>query len=225
MFNLKYRLNKSLLYGGTALSFFFLSFQTIKDAGNPWQLKKEVDGIKIYLRSSPTSRLKELKTVNRFKTSLSTLVALIADKEAYPKWVYGCSKSYFIKKINAHESYHYQETKTPWPLTNRDLVVHTILRQDTISKVVTIQSTGVPAYLPEKHSNVRVPEFNACWKFTPLANETVEVEYYMSLDPGGEIPDWVVNLAVTEGPVRTLQNMEALLHQYSQLIQLSYIKE
>ncbi len=188
-------------------------------------MKKETEGIKIYVRPSQHSNLKELKTVTRYKTSLSNLVALIADKESYPKWVYGCSKSYILKRVKENETYHYQQTDTPWPLSNRDMVVHNIVLQDSVSKVVTIKSKGYPEYIPHNASVVRVPEFSAYWKFTPLPNDEVEVEYFMSLDPGGEIPDWVVNIAVSEGPVKTLKNMEALLRRYNLHKNLSYIKD
>ncbi len=194
-------------------SVVLMSFQTgtKTDPTTAWKLRKDTDGIKVYTRLSKNSNRKELKTVTRYQTTLPHLVKLVGEKENYPKWVYGCSKSYLLKKINENETYHYQETGTPWPLSNRDMIIHTVVSQDSVSKVTTITSHGVPGYLPPVENVVRIPAFNAYWKFTPLEQNFIEVEYFMSLDPGGDIPDWVVNLAVSEGPVKTLNNMKATL--------------
>ena len=221
----KYR-QRFISQGAMIACLCFLSFHP--PAENPdgsWKLKKDIEGIKVYLRASKSSALKELKTVTRYKASLTSIVQLVSDKESYPKWVYGCSKSYYLKRIKDNESYHYQETDTPWPLSNRDLIVHNIVLQDSATRVVTIQSTGYPDYIPQKQGIVRVPHFHAYWKFTPLPKNEVEAEYVMSLDPGGEIPDWVVNLAVSEGPVKTLKNMQELLSHDRSHKNLSYIKD
>jgi len=191
---------------------------------NDWKLEKEEAGIKIYTRIKENSRFKELKLETTFESSLSALVALLTDKDSLKNWVYRCNDSYCIKKINEKEVVHYQATDAPWPLENRDIVVHTIVSQDRVTKVVTITAKSVQGTIPEERNKIRLYDYLAVWKLYPLGNGKVKGKYFLHLDPGGSIPAWMVNLGVSVGPVKSIVCMKNALVQY-QKISLSFISE
>ncbi|TAE48462.1 MAG: lipid-binding protein [Bacteroidetes bacterium] len=188
-----------------------------------WVLKNEVDGIRTYTRATNTS-FKELKMVTELDASLSSMVAVLGDKDALKYWVYNCSDSYFLHKVSATETYHYQQTDMPWPLEKRDVVIHAHLTQDPVTKVVVITATGIQDYYPLKEGVIRVPELRGKWVIKPIGPNRVYVENYIFTNPGGDLPAWLVNLAITEGPTRSIQNLKKRLPGYAGA-QLAYIRE
>lgn len=189
-----------------------------------WILHKQVEGIEVYTRKQENSSLKQIKIVTTTKNSLSSIVAILRDKSAFPNWVYACKNSNYLQIISDTESVHYQYTSMPWPLSDRDAIIHTTIHQDSSSKVVTIKAKSLGNYIKAKDGVVRVHHLQALWTFTPdFVCKTVRIEYVLNINPGGELPAWVVNLGITDGPLKTIKKMKELLPKYEQ-IQLSYIK-
>jgi ribosome-associated toxin RatA of RatAB toxin-antitoxin module len=207
------------------LVFFFFGF-TFQQKKNNWQLKKLESGIAVYTRTATDSKFKELKSIFQIKASLSTIVSLLNDYESYPQWVYRCGQSSTIKKISEKEFIHYQTVTAPWPVDSRDFVVDVKLTQDPITKIIVQQATCVPAYIPKVAGYVRITEFRAVWTLIPLKNGMVEIEYQLLVNPGGNIPAWLVNLAVVDGPYETALNMKSwLLKEKYQKAIVSFVKE
>ncbi|MGZ3862825.1 MAG: START domain-containing protein [Bacteroidia bacterium] len=191
-----------------------------------WHLKKDEQGITVYTRHAENSKLKELKSEFQVKTSLSSIVAILYDFEAYPEWVYRCDKAYVVKKISNYEYVQYQTVKAPWPAEDRDFVVHKKLTQDPVTKVIVQRINGMPEFIPKEPNFVRVSLFKAIWVITPLKNGMVNLEYQLLVDPGGNIPTWMVNLAVVDGPFDTEVKMkELLMREKYQKAKLPFIKE
>lgn len=191
-----------------------------------WHLKKNEQGISVYTRHIEGSRLKELKSDFQVKSSLSSIVSLLCDFDAYPEWVYRCEKSYAIKKISNFEYVQYQTVKAPWPAEDRDIVMHKKLTQDPVTKVIIQRVNGMPDYIPKDGDHVRVSLFKAVWVITPLKNGMVNLEYQLLVDPGGNIPTWMVNLAVVDGPFDSEVKMkELLMTEKYQKAKLTFIKE
>lgn len=176
-----------------------------------WQLRKSESGIVVYSRDVEGSNFKELKSIFEIKTSLSSVVALLKDFDSYPQWVYRCGESKLLKKISYKESIHYQTVVAPWPVDNRDFIVRVFLNQDTVSGKIVQTGQCLPNYLPPMKDHVRIQLFNAKWTITPLQNGFLKIEYQLMVDPGGNVPAWLVNLAVVDGPFDTAVGMKRML--------------
>jgi hypothetical protein len=191
-----------------------------------WTIKKEESGIAIYTRTAANSSLKELKAVFYIKTSLSSIISLIDDRENYSQWVYKCGKSAILKKISETQEVHYQTIIVPWPLDNRDFVITTSLAQDETTKVITIKSSESPNFIPNVKGFVRIQLLEASWVLTPLKDGIVEIDYRLLVNPSGAIPAWVANLVVTEGPFKTMVNFKQwVMKPKYQAAKVSFIKE
>ena len=40
-----------------------------------------------------------------------------------------------------------------------------------------------------------------------MGNSMLKADYFIQVDPGGQIPAWVVNLVSTQGPYETFKNL------------------
>jgi len=176
-----------------------------------WELKKDESDIQIYTRHTNNSAFKELKSTIKMKTSLSSIIALLTDWEAYTQWVYKCGESVTLKKINDSTFIHYQTVVAPWPASDRDFAVTIKQTQDPKTKTITIESICNATYIPEKNGFVRITFFNAKWTLIPLKDGLVEIDYQLVVDPGGSIPAWLVNLAIVAGPFETMVGFKRMI--------------
>jgi ribosome-associated toxin RatA of RatAB toxin-antitoxin module len=176
-----------------------------------WELKKSSKGIFVYTKQGPNSGIKEVKCVTNFQSSLKNLVCFIKDIKAHPQYIYQCKNSFIIKNVNDSELYYYHETETPWPVANRYGVIYYKITQNNLTKVVNIKSNGVLGMYPNQPNLVEVPALTATWTFTPKSDGTVDGVYYLYLNPGGNIPIWLINMFVVDGPFLTILKMKELL--------------
>ena len=191
-----------------------------------WKLVKNSDSIKVYVQKGPSSQLKVVKVETVLKATLSELVATIKDAENHTNWIFLSKKAKVIERIDDKNWKYYGITDAPWPVYDRDFITMIRLKQDKTDYSITITSTSIPHYLPKNEDMVRIPYIRSVWTFNPLQNGTVHISFELEADPGGSIPLWVINMAVSKGPYKT---MEGLIKEIEsgkyKCRKLNYIKE
>lgn len=198
---------KKVLHAGLAFLFSFSLTNT--HAQKDWEFQKEKEGVKIYKRTAGTGR--EIKLVSTFQCTQAALVSLFNNITEYPKWGYKVAYSELLKRVSDTEFYYYSRFDFPWPLDDRDVVMHTTIVKDAATNVVTLTSKAEPDYIPEKPGIVRVRKAEVSWTLTSRGEQATEGAYCLNTDPGGLLPEWTVNLASDTGPVETVKNMKKLL--------------
>ena len=138
---------------------------------------------------------------------MSDLVTLVKDSEYHHNWVFLNEKSYTIEETDDFHWKYYGYVGTPWPVSNRDYITDVSMTQNSIDCLVTITSVGIPEFLPEKECCVRVPYILSIWTFNPIGNGSVHALLEIKADIGGNIPLWLVNMAVTRGPLSTMNGL------------------
>lgn len=176
-----------------------------------WELANEVEGVKVYTKSVEDSNLKELKIEMWFKqTTLDEIIAVINDGTSYTDWLYKCMHAENIQRISPKEKIDYFQLDFPWPLSDRDIYNHAQMSQDSTTKQLTIKSDAVTTF-SEKDGFVRVPSNRTRWYFFPKENGDIFLEYYTAPNPGGNIPNWLVNLVIDKGPTKTMLQLKKLV--------------
>lgn len=192
------------------LLFLLFSFSVVY-AQKEWVYLKEKDGIKIYKRQ--IDKYHEVKLVTSFNVVPAALVKFFNSVSEYSKWGYKVVHSELLKRVSDTEFYYYATYDFPWPLDDRDVIMHSKITTDADTKIVTLVSNAVPDYIPEKNGLVRVRKATVNWKLTPKTGNSTEGEYTLSTDPGGLVPDWSVELANDTGPMETVAGMKKLLSE------------
>jgi hypothetical protein len=196
------------------------------DSPSEFALEKDENGVKVYTRKIEGSSLKEFKGVTAIKTSLTSLVALMDDTEALPRWLHNCGAARLVQMINERERITYTTVKAPWPVADRDTVTYSKIVQDAKSKIITIYLKGMPDRYPVQSGKVRVPSLKGFWQFIPNKNGYVTVIYQLHSEPGGAIPDALANSTVTDIPYYTLLNMHKIVKEEKyQSAKLPQVKE
>lgn len=186
-------------------------------------LKKSQDSIFIYTCKVTTSNLKSVKANFTINTKESILAAHLMDVVNYTHWQYHNIKTDVVKKISESEIIYHSYVSAPWPVTNRDLIMHLKITQDAVTKIMTIQIDGLPDYIPKQKDFVRVPSTHATWIVTPIDKNTLQVRYTLLIDPGGSIPTWIINMALANGPYETFRNIKARIKSVNEITPLAII--
>ncbi|MCD6557142.1 MAG: START domain-containing protein [Bacteroidales bacterium] len=196
------------------------------DLTGNWKLVRNEDGIKAFTREVEGSSIKQVRVIANVKSTLTAPVAIVRDVSSHQKWIYRCKTAKILKTVSESDHYYYNETEAPWPISNRDIITHAVITQDKKSKIVTITSTGVPNFIPPIKDIVRLKKLQAQWKFIPKVNGTVDINFTLLIDLGGDLPSWLVNLAIADGPFETVLNMrkEVVKPKYQNAV-YNFIKE
>jgi len=181
------------------------------DNAGEWKEANVGDGIVVSTRSVPGWGMKEFRAVMRVQSSLGSIVALMEDVDAYPRWFADCKEARVLKRQGPLERWVCFVNGTPFPVRDRDIVSHDTFAQDSATHVVTVRLQGAPDLIPPTPGRVRVPRLEGLWTFTPLAGGIVEVVYQVRSDPGGSLPNAVANMTVSKSPWKTLDGMRRMI--------------
>ena len=175
-----------------------------------WRLVKQQKGIDVFVKSIPESPLNAVKATKVVNCSIASAVAVILDVENHSKWMYQNKKAVSLKQINDTSWYYYAQTKVPWPAQNRDYVSKIVMQRGDHSIIIT--GKGIPDFIPENENCVRLPYSLSKWIMTPLEDNKTFIDLYLSVDVGGTVPPWIINLFIAYGPYQTLLNFSVMVN-------------
>jgi START domain len=188
-----------------------------------WTLKSDKDNTKVYLRQNGS--LYEVKITTSIQAPLSGIVTLLHEVDQYYRWAYKVTSAKTIKKINDQELYYHSTIDFPWPVDDRDIVMYSTIQQLENGTVIA-KSSAAPDMTPVDAKYVRIRVSETKWTLVPSPTGWTYVEYYIYSNPGGSLPEWLVNMAIDVGPRETLKNMKVMLKQAKyRNAKLAYIKD
>jgi hypothetical protein len=184
-----------------------LTYPQLVAAQDNCDLKKDKDNIKIFSCETVDSKFKTVRAEFELEASIDQYMSIVLDVDSYKEWHYRVVNPRILTHINEYELIYYTQLSAPWPVSNRDLILHLNLSRDLKTNVLTVTIKSLPDYLPEVENVIRVPESYSIITLTPINNFRTKVDYFIQVDPGGEIPPWLVNLFSTQGPYETFKNL------------------
>jgi len=183
-------------------------------AQGKWELKKDENGIEVFTRKAAKGNIKELRVICELDATKVQLINTLEDISDYNSWVYSNKKSTVLKTITPQNIIYYTESHLPWPIKDRDLIIE--LNIMPTQDVLNIVAKSLPGYLPQNNNYIRVPYSLAQWKVTQAPNNQLKVDYTFSVDPGGNIPSWLVNATLTIGPYNSFLKLKEILKAQKQ---------
>lgn len=191
----------------------FISFSLLLFSQNDsgWSLVKQQKGIDVYVKKIPESPINAVKAAKIINCSLASAVAVLLDVANHHKWMYQCKIAEVVNRVNDSTWFYYAHTSTPWPVLNRDYVSKIVIKKNDANSI-SIIGMGAPDYLPEKEDVIRLPYSVSEWKFTTIGPKKIYAELYLSIDVGGTVPAWLLNLFISRGPYQTILNFSNRVH-------------
>lgn len=188
------------LFISTLITFGFLNPQ------EDW--KKEVDknNVQVYTKKVEGYPIKAFRATSIINSGTDQIIEKLMDIENYSQWVANVSSTSIISVVNDSLLYFYMEVAAPFPVEDRDLVQSSeLVKVD--EKTIELRITNHPQKIEPKQGFIRMPKSDGKWTLTILDSSQTLVQLEMMNDPGGTLPDWLVNSMITGSPYKTMNNL------------------
>lgn len=199
---------------GVILSFLTLSAFA---ADHPWELKKNAEGIQVFVREVDGSSILEYKGSTIVEAGLDAVLALYEQETRMPEWFHQCVESRLLNEKSPEDKIFYFVIDLPFPVKDRDSVFERTRSRDAATGSVAYQLTALPDFYPRQKGKIRTPYLKGVWRFTPLGPGRTEVYYQQHSEVGGHIPAWLVNRLAVNIPFESLFNFRRLLTEKKDL--------
>jgi hypothetical protein len=176
-----------------------------------WQQIKQSDGITVYRHVVEGSPLKEFRGRGTVDAPVAAILAVFNDVPHATEWMDSCNGSRSVADLSDSEKVVYNRTHAPWPVADRDAVLHNVARFDAAERRVELDFWSVDdAKEPPVKGVVRMPYLRGHWILWPSTDrQTTRVEYQVHANPGGALPNWLVNYVSRDLPWKTIEGLRA----------------
>ncbi len=175
---------------------------------NPWVLKKDKDGIKVFIRNVEGIDFKEFLGVIVIDEPLEKVEALMNDVPNQVNWMCDMIESRVIKSDPVNPI-QYNVITAPM-VSNRDVIIQTRVVRSP-GKIVRYFKGITLDSVPPRKGIVRMPKMTGLWTFERIGAKQTRVTYQNLADPGGSLPSGLVNMTVLKQPFVTLKGMREQL--------------
>lgn len=178
-----------------------------------WTLRKNEDSIQVYTAFTENSKFKRIRADFTIRSSREKLFEHLLNIDQYPQWQYKTVQSRIVQQKSKHDLVYYNEVDAPWPVSNRDLVIRLQIQETPGSPEFKILTWSEPGLVPINKDRVRVPSSSGQWHVHELPGGKLKIRFEMQIDPGGEVPSWLVNLTAAMAPYETFKNLKNRLER------------
>jgi hypothetical protein len=180
-----------------------------------WQIIKQDQGITVERRFVEGSPLVEFKSHGVIDASVMEILAVISDTKNHPKWVANSIETRILQRTGDSGYIYYSAIKAPWPVADRDFVSKARVIVNEKEKSVTIKTYEVnhPA-APTNTGRVRMPFIRVTWHLQTIKGtqgKKTYLTFQVHANPGGLLPNWVINLASKGVPLKSIINLRRRL--------------
>ncbi len=197
-------MNCKLFFPLTFLSASFCFAQT-----DDCDLRRDSDGIKVYVCKSANEKFKTLRAEFTLEnTSMDQLLEFLFNVKDYPNWQYNMISAKKLDRISDTEMNYQSDVDAPWPVDDRELIVNFKVNRDAGANQINIVMHNILSDIPMKSGFMRVPFFFATYQISGINKTSLKIVYNLNIDPGGSVPPWLVNMAMAEGPYLSFKNLK-----------------
>jgi len=176
-----------------------------------WVLFDSTAGIKSYRQPALNGQPDTYKAETVLNCRLDVIAVILKDFENYPAWMPNCIKLEYIKSIDDNNLILYYQHHTPWPVHDRDAILHVVTNLDTNRQAlyITSQSTNDNPF-PLSDNLVHMKKMVAHWQIRYIDESHSDIAYQVISDPGGLIPTSQVNYFSRYLPYKTLLGLKRM---------------
>lgn len=177
-------------------------------AQSKWETIKRESGITVSKRELPNFDLPEIRGVGTINANIFDVLAVLDKTDTHASWMHDCAEARLLKATGDFERILYNRTKTPWPLDDRDVVVRATIKVNPKTKTIRIVFKNIRSPLQgERDGIVRMPVLEGFYKLQYIDDAQTRITYQAKADPGGLIPDLVVESGSKDIPLNTIRSL------------------
>ncbi|MBC7884271.1 MAG: hypothetical protein H7X99_02270 [Saprospiraceae bacterium] len=180
-----------------------------------WTVYTVKGGITLWTKDYPGSVVKQFKLKTVVKKDIQTAYRVLKDVEHMNLWYDRVNSVKLLKKISENEGIYLLEYGLPFPFENRISTINGKLDFNARTGKLVVQTNYINHKVPSEKSNmVLINEISSSWEVTKLADGEIEIIHSGHMNPGGNIPLWLINDGVTSGPIKTMKAFIKMFDKY-----------
>lgn len=172
-----------------------------------WDFIKEKDGIKLYTRTETGKIIKTFKGVTDISVPAEKIFDVLRDINNTDWWDKNVSLNKVLDYEKTKGGRYYLVYNLPWPVPDRDLCVDVKVLGSQVPGERRISAASVNGIIPEQNGLVRIRDYKQAWIVRPVSKNITHVELEGHVDPAGMIPDWIINMLITESPYKSIDGL------------------
>lgn len=183
-----------------------------------WQFASERAGVSVWFRRFAASSVNEVRGEAVFDVSAEALFAVLGDIESYAQFMPPTSLSRRLPSDGSGKSY-YIEIDPP-VVSRRYYCMDVNLARPRGDVFVSEWRMWTAGCVPRKTSLVPMRDNHGIWRLSALSPTRTRIEFQAHMDPGGQIPTWMVNRATLSQITDTFGSLRraALLPRYASAV-------
>ena len=190
--------------------FLLLSLFVSAASAQDWQLKKDRDDIKVWVRTAEDAgNLKESKAHMVTEGRIDDFLDLLLDFDTYVDWTPKARSGRLVEQVDRDTYIFYSVYKAPM-VSDRDLVARLDIMERSADGVRVVME-AVPDRLPEEDGLIRMPRYRGEYVVDVLDDGRLDITLQYLADPGGRVPDWMVNSTASDVPFDLFRNLRDAL--------------
>lgn len=173
-----------------------------------WEVISRDDGVVVSKKDHPDLELPIIRGVATLDEDFYDVLAVLRDTEHYADWMHNCKEARLLEAKGDFDLIVYNRIATPWPLEDRDTVVRTRIEVNQAKKAVVIRFGHTRSKLQGEIDGVtRMPRLEGFYRIEKIAVGKTRVTYQAQADPGGLIPNWLVERDSRDIPRHTIASL------------------
>lgn len=192
-----------------------LLFLSLFFSASEWQPIWSEGTLTAYAQEVPGNDLPTYKIQGILDENMYEVLAVLNDFSRHQEWLFSMSSE--TKIIWRPDDFHifmYSRFDSPWPVWDRDVImkVEINLNQETQEINATLEDIML-SQRPTLPDVVRSPHVMVLIYMKYIDETHTEIEGIMEVDPGGDIPNWMVKIFSKQVPHDSLVRLKGQIRK------------
>jgi len=179
----------------------------------PWELIETRDHIKIYKHPWPYKEIETYKVDTIIAAPRADILSFITNIDAYSEWIPNFKTARTLRITKQKTIIYYMAIDLPWPASDRDWVNELTVIQNKNNSSVTITFMAYDHFFPKQTDYIRVTDHLASWTLISIDENQTRSIWQWYTDPGGRLPDWLINWASRSQVIESLHKIKKRLEK------------
>ena len=197
---------------GVLIILFVCSFSSYSQTLNNWELKKDKKGIKVFTRKKDSLKIREFKAVMTANTSLKKAIETILDGDRLKEWNYRTSESKTVQIISNTQRIIWMRNNMPWPIKDHDHITKAKLQYINKNEAKIVLGPDTTKTVQTIKNVIRIVDFSGYWHLKKT-DKKVEISQQLYVDLSSNIPHWIVNPLLVDGPYNSFKKLREKLEE------------
>lgn len=173
-----------------------------------WKIITRERGVVVSVKEHRDRDLPSFRGVGIVKDNILRVFAVLDDVKRHTEWMERCVGARLLRGTGDTGRIVYNRTDSPWPADDRDVVLRVDVEFDAPRhRIVNRFSSIRKSKIKPVDGVVRMPRLRGYYLLEALGPDRTRVTYEVDADPGGWLPDWVVEMAAESLPLETIVNL------------------